>query len=93
MRTAELEKRIPSGVELLHITLVKNEVRTALARNGNESIAYAAMNGIIETFTQPFLSEEQVPLEIESYKIDEKRMTLNVNGLVYNKEHIRHQLL
>lgn len=93
MKTGELETRLPSGVQLLHVCLAKNEVRIALARHGNESIAYADMHGNIETFTMPFLDEEQVPLEINNYNIDEKHLSLSVNGLTYCPEHIRYQLL
>lgn len=89
MRIAELEQRIPAGVELLHVILRNGQVRVALARTGNLSIAYVQRTSL-ETHTCTFPTERSVPLEIKKYRIGE---TVEINFITYHQEHERYQLL
>ena len=94
MKVQDFENRIPHGVQLLHVRLAKNEVRIALARNGNESIVYTVVNDNIKVFTRPFPDERQTPLEIVDYEMNDSDGTLNkLNGILYREEHIRYKLL
>lgn len=90
MKVSELEQRVPSGVELLHVILRHSQVHIALARTGNLSIAYVANGDAISTFTCSFPTEGSVPLEIETYRT---RGAVEVNKITYHQEHERYQLL
>lgn len=89
MRIAELEQRIPAGVELLHVIARNGHVKVALARTGNLSIAYVQKDDM-ETYTCTFPTEGSVPLEIKGYGIGTDVM---INLYTYHQEHERYQLL